>query len=293
MEHINVVPAWAKHAPDIGLTVVDLVAPFFIFAIGLTSGEAQRRRLEREGPKRTFEHVVKRAMALVGIGSLFSLGENSFVTNPHAGPWGTLQAIGIAVLLSSPTLFLGHWARLAVGLALAGAYQFALDGYWLETVLASNHAGIQGSLSWTALLILGTVFADLFRLGHIRRYWALAGVLGLAGLALGFAFPISKHRMSISFDLVVCSLSALAFGLTDLWVVRRKKPMEFLVTWGRNPLVLYVSHLFLMAVFLLPETPGWHVEAGPLQAVVQGAAFVAVLDQWARFLSRRNFYLSL
>ncbi len=39
------VPAWLKHAPDIGYTLIDLIAPMFIFAIGLTFGISFRRRL--------------------------------------------------------------------------------------------------------------------------------------------------------------------------------------------------------------------------------------------------------
>ena len=35
---VDIVPAWLRHAPDIGLTVIDLIAPFFIFAIGITYG---------------------------------------------------------------------------------------------------------------------------------------------------------------------------------------------------------------------------------------------------------------
>jgi len=35
---VNIVPAWLKHAPDIGYTVIDLIAPLFVFAIGLTFG---------------------------------------------------------------------------------------------------------------------------------------------------------------------------------------------------------------------------------------------------------------
>jgi predicted acyltransferase len=35
---IVIVPGWLKHASDIGLTIPDLIAPFFIFAIGLTFG---------------------------------------------------------------------------------------------------------------------------------------------------------------------------------------------------------------------------------------------------------------
>ena len=38
------VPGWLKHAPDVGLTPIDLIAPFFIFAIGLTYGPSYRGR---------------------------------------------------------------------------------------------------------------------------------------------------------------------------------------------------------------------------------------------------------
>ena len=38
MGGVALIPAWLKHAPDVGLTVIDLIAPFFIFAIGLTFG---------------------------------------------------------------------------------------------------------------------------------------------------------------------------------------------------------------------------------------------------------------
>ena len=34
---VNIVPWWLKHAQDVGLTFVDLVAPFFIFAISQIS----------------------------------------------------------------------------------------------------------------------------------------------------------------------------------------------------------------------------------------------------------------
>ncbi len=35
LSEFNTIPAWSKHAIDFGLTYVDLVAPFFIFAIAL------------------------------------------------------------------------------------------------------------------------------------------------------------------------------------------------------------------------------------------------------------------
>lgn len=289
LEHVRAAPAWAKHAPDIGITIADFVAPAFIFAIGLTYGGSVRRRLAAHGPQRTFEHVLKRALALLGLGLLFTIGEQSYGFN-HGQPWGTLQAIGVATALTLPALWLAPMLRLAAALALLAGYQFMLGHGWLEVVLAASHAGIQGSLSWTALLLLATVFADL-RTSR-SRFLALALTLLVAGLLLAPWFPISKHRMSVSFDFVVAASAALAFQLVELWVTARG-PARALVTWGNNPLVLYVSHLVLLSVFLVPAVPWWHAEASLPQAVVQGVAFVLVLHLWARFLERRAFFVSL
>ncbi|MHA2255838.1 MAG: heparan-alpha-glucosaminide N-acetyltransferase domain-containing protein, partial [Candidatus Heimdallarchaeaceae archaeon] len=42
-------PSWSKHAVDYGLTYVDLIAPFFIFAISLTYKMSFDSTLKREG----------------------------------------------------------------------------------------------------------------------------------------------------------------------------------------------------------------------------------------------------
>ena len=46
---IRTVPSWLKHAPDVGLTFVDVIAPAFLFAIGLTYRSSLERRLTRPG----------------------------------------------------------------------------------------------------------------------------------------------------------------------------------------------------------------------------------------------------
>ncbi|MBI2373670.1 MAG: DUF1624 domain-containing protein [Deltaproteobacteria bacterium] len=292
LEHVRAVPASLKHAKDVGLTVADLVAPFFIFAVALTSTTSLRRRFARDGGFGTFEHLLRRSMALIGIGALFSIGETSHGFNVTGGQWGTLQAIGVSVLLSAPMLAVSPKVRLVLALVGLSVYQWALDAYWLESVLAANHAGIKGSLSWALLLVLGTVVADLGREGgrHRASLWAL-GLLSL-GLAASLLIPVSKHRMSLSFDLIVCGLSGLLFVLLER-LGERGWSSVLLVRWGRNPLLLYVSHLVTLGIFLVPEAPWWHVEAPLGQAIVQGGLYLFGLDLWARFLERRRFFLSL
>lgn len=293
LEHVRAVPGWLKHAPDIGLTVVDFIAPAFIFAIGLTYPGSVRRRLRRDGARRTVEHVIVRSLALIGLGMLFSVGEQRFGLGRGGMPWGTLQSIGTAIILALPTLFLPAPARLAVAVAGLAAYQWALDAFWLAEVVASSNAGLQGSLSWALLLVAATVFADLHAAGRRARFVAAAALVLAAGIAASRWVPVSKHRMSASFVAIVAGSSAIvffAFDLTKGWFGARGR---LSTAWGRNPLVLYVAHLFLLAVFLVPAAPWWHVEAPLWLTAVQCAGFVAALHALASWLRRKDVIVSL
>ena len=76
-------PAWLRHAPDGELTVVDLGAPFFIIAIGLTFGRALQRRWARDGPSRALWHFLRRALLLfVTILTFHDVGEPAPGANP-------------------------------------------------------------------------------------------------------------------------------------------------------------------------------------------------------------------
>ena len=115
MGAVIIIPAWLKHAPDIGLTVIDLIAPFFIFAISLTYGLSFRKRYERDGALKTYTQFLVRYLAIVGMGAIISAAETAVGENPSGIDWGVLQAIGMAGLItlashSSPKhLPLAHW----------------------------------------------------------------------------------------------------------------------------------------------------------------------------------------
>jgi predicted acyltransferase len=67
LERPAVVPAWLKHASDIGLTEADIIAPLFILAIGLTFGLSWRRRSDRDGLRKTVQHFIVRYLSLIHI----------------------------------------------------------------------------------------------------------------------------------------------------------------------------------------------------------------------------------
>jgi hypothetical protein len=99
--------------------------------------------------------------------------------------------------------------------------------------------------------------------------------------------------MSLSFVLIAASAAAIAFAVFDLTRNWMRGEGRLLGAWGRNPLVLYVAHLFLLALFLVPPAPWWHVEAPLWLTAVQAAGFVAALHALAAWLRRRNVIVSL
>ncbi len=291
----HVVPAWLKHAPDIGFTVIDIIAPMFIAAIGLTFGASFRARLVRDGRRATIEHFVFRNLALIGIGALLTVLENVWGLTAAGSDWGVLQAIGFAGLIA--LLFIAVPARLRwlAGLLLLVAYQLQLNSFWLVSVLSSTHGGLEGALSWGAMLVMATALGDLFHDVSKGRRWfpaASAGVLVL-GLLLAFIVPISKNRVSASYVLIALGASDLIFWCFHMFDERFGRSIPILREWGRNSLLLYVMYGVLLGIFVAPRIPGWY-ELAPVWLVVLQALFIVGTLSWVGWvLDRRHFYVAL
>ena len=291
----HVVPAWLKHAPDIGFTIIDIIAPMFIAAIGLTFGASFRARLVRDGRRVTIEHFLFRNLALIGIGTLFTVLENVWGLTAAGSDWGVLQAIGFAGLIA--LLFIAVPARLRwlAGLLLLVAYQLQLNSFWLASVLSSAHGGLEGALSWGAMLVMATALGDLFHDVSKGRCWfpaASAGVLAL-GLLLAFIVPVSKNRVSASYVLIALGASDLIFWCFHMFDERFGRSIPILREWGRNSLLLYVMHGVLLGIFVAPRIPGWY-ELAPVWLVVLQALFIVGTLSWVGWvLDRRHFHVAL
>jgi predicted acyltransferase len=292
---VQIVPAWLKHAPDVGLTVADLVAPFFILAIGLTYGLSARRRQARDGWGKTAVHFFQRWMAIAGIGFFIGAGEIIIGVQQTGINWGVLQAIAVAGVLTFPLLFLPAGLRAGAGLALLAGYQLVLDRWWLAAVLDAPHGGLYGALSWTAMLILATALADLFHdvpRGRRAFPWAAALLLG-AGLGLSLLVPLSKNRVSAPYVLVSLGLGALVFWGLHLLTAGLHLRLPVLSTWGKNPLLLYMLHNLLLGVVYLPDIPSWYAQAPAWLVVLQAGGMIALLTVTGWYLERRGWILSL
>jgi predicted acyltransferase len=289
------VPAWFRHAPDSGLTFVDLIAPFFILAMAIGFGPSLRSRVLRDCPVAACAHFAKRFLALIALGFLINLGADWMGVGEKAFNWGVLHALGFAGLVCLPFMRLPWPVKAGLSLAGLAAYQGLSSAFLGDGILALSHGGVPGAFSWACMLLLGSAVADAFR-ARRREIPALAisgAALLAAGVALSFLAPISKNRVSASYVLV--SLGAglliyLGFRLLE-GPARRKIPL--LGPWGRNPLIFYLMHYVLMAVWVLPRLGWWYADAPLWLGIAELAAILAVISAAAVILDKKKIYLSL
>jgi fucose 4-O-acetylase-like acetyltransferase len=185
--------------------------------------------------------------------------------------------------------------RWLIGAGILVIYQVILDHYLLNLTILSPHGGLFGSLNWGAMLILSTALADLFHdKGRWKKYfpWASLAVLA-AGIALAFFIPVSKHRVSSSYVLITMGTSALLFLMFHWVSTRFNWKGQFLVAWGKNPLVLYFLHYFIIGIFFVPDIPAIF-QAAPLWLVLlEMVILIGGVSAVAFWLDRKNIVISL
>ena len=286
LSRIQSVPAWLKHAPGVGLTVVDLIGPMFILAIGLVYRPSLHRRLLRDGRRQTILHFIRRFLALIGIGAL----------TPPGYAWGLFQTIGGAGLISLLVIWLPTLVRLVIGAVMLGGYQVLMSTIWTGRVPSSPWCVVEGVISWAAMLILASVLADGYHNGPRGRRMVVLGSLVSLGLGIMLTHwvEVSQYYVSASYVLISLGVSGVLFAGFHVLTERLRVRLPLLIAWGKNPLVLYLLHYWLwVIVFLKPQAGGWHFEAPVSLIVLQASGFVGVLSLVAWFLDRRGWIVSL
>lgn len=246
------------HAAWHGWTPTDLIFPFFLFIVGVTTHFSLAGRQQRgDGEAAIIGQVTKRAAVIVACGLLLA----SF-------PWwpieritgmrfpGVLQRIGVAYFFGAlltmrgsiqrqvvivVCLLYGYWIAITVlpvpGTGAMG--QLVLDdpsaslAAWLDRAVFGRHLW-RSSVTWDPEGLLSTVPAiGTVILGVFAGRWIASGrpilerLVGLfgagalatvAGLMWNWSFPINKNLWTSSYVLFTAGVAATTLA-TCLWLI--------------------------------------------------------------------------
>lgn len=278
------------HAEWHGWTPTDLIFPFFLFIVGVSSSLGDPAR-------RSWRPVLRRTAVLFGLG-LFLSGFPFFALERWRMP-GVLQRIAVCYLAS---VCIVRWTetddhrrhrRRVVGVigVLLVAYWMALTwvpvpggsagdlsaagnlGAWIDRALFGRHLwradwdpeGLLSTIPAIASTLLGVIagwwLRDAGSVRQIVRGLALWGLLGVvAGLLWSILFPINKSLWTSSYVLFTGGLAAACLGAAVWWADADPGPIrtrlnEPLIALGRNAILLFVLSGLIARIFSVVKWP--------------------------------------
>lgn len=312
-----------QHAAWHGWTPTDLIFPFFIFIVGVTTHLSLTARARRGDPPAAItRQILRRGTIIILLGLMLQ----SF-------PWipltritgvripGVLQRIGLAYLAGAllsrnrssrqvtgmiAILLLGYWA-LQTLVAPPGVAVPTIDApsdtlsAWIDRVVFGSHLW-QQSRTWDPEGLLSTLPAvGTCLLGVLAGRWLgterplperingmlVAGVAGIGiGWLWGLAFPINKNLWTSSYVIFTAGMACVAIALFAWFIdVRGHRHMVApLVSYGLNPMLAFVGSGMMARVLGLIRVTLDGESVSLQQAVFQSA--------FAPWLSPRNASLA-
>lgn len=268
------IAALPEHAlKNVGCTVTDLVAPFFVFIVGLCIPLSKGKR-----GREWFRHVLSRSVLLIAAGVLYIsliLGLSWW--------WGILQAIGVSYFMGALSMKLPFRQRVALVFGILGFHMLMSESacFWLHfgesaapflTVAEPGgsvwkplivHCRPWVSISYGAMTIMGTLLGEAVatkdRAAITRRALAAGAAFTLigwlihkAGLITGqTSLCLNKPDVTASYALFTSGLASFFFlGLyyvIDVW--GWKKWAAVFNVFGANALLAYFMQILMRIGF--------------------------------------------
>ena len=271
-----------RHTKWNGLSFTDLIAPLFLFIVGMSIALAYARKRDAGSPKGTlYQKIMLRAVKIFAVGMFLNLLPD--FTFSDARWTGTLHRIAVVFLVCGLLFLNTNWKQQVwIGVLI-------LVGYWLAlTLIPTPDAGVvvlepgrnlaawvdrrylpgrmwQGT--WDPEGILSTFPAIVTGIaGMLAGRWMLsrasptekvawlmtAGLFAAsAGYFWGLTFPVNENLWTSSFVLVTAGFAALLFGavyfLVD--VLGHTDGTKPGVIFGANAITVYVLADILALIF--------------------------------------------
>ncbi len=277
-------PWMLKHHLE-GFSYADHIAPLFIFVVGIGFRLSYQRTVRADGVAAARRRAIRRYGILMGLGLLFG----GF--HLRAAVWDALMAIGVGGMLALPFMNASWRIRLIAAVLYLSSYQFLFSctGYGPWVMTNSINGGPLGPLSWSFMLLLGTVAADcIFTLSRKRMLFSLAAfavILSGAGWLLRMEWPgqkdlwpFSQFAMTAPYALYATGLCFVSLLFFHTLCERFNRALPHLTILGRNPLVLYLLQGALVLIVRVAVPSDVSTIAALLCfALVYGACYAVAL----------------
>jgi len=305
-----------EHAPWHGWTPTDLIFPFFVFIVGITTHlsleSAERRGL---APSSVGLRILKRGLLIILLGLMlqsfpwFPLTRITEVRIP-----GVLQRIGLcylataffargrssrAVVMLVLLLLFGYWG-LQTLIPPPGVAHPTIDipgdtlSAWIDRTVFGSHLWRE-SRTWdpegllSTLPAIGTCLLGLLTGRWLTRDLALperlnglfsAGALGMTGgLVWNWCFPINKNLWTSSYVVFTAGMAAVILGVS-LWIIDVRGKRRWagpLISYGLNPITAFIGSGAMARVLGMIQVPSGG-ETISLQQAIYRAGFASWLD---------------
>lgn len=262
-----------RHSVWNGLTPCDLVFPFFLFMVGISTCISLRKfdfRPSGEVIKKIFRRMFLIILIGIGIGWFGHICGGDFLPIDSLRIPGVLQRIGLCYgVVSLLVIYVNHryipWIAVGV-LVIYSVLLLTCNGYncddtnfiaiadravfgeaHLYTKSPIDPEGLVGSISAIAHTLIGFMCGKLLLenipISKKLLYMMVAAVVMLLlGYALSGWMPINKRVWSTTYVLVTCGWASvlLAVLIYIIDVRQLNKGWTFFLVFGMNPLFLYV-----------------------------------------------------
>ncbi|MBI4991969.1 MAG: DUF1624 domain-containing protein [Candidatus Harrisonbacteria bacterium] len=286
-------PPWLKHSTGNGFTIADLVAPLFLFALGLSYPLSLYRRRESRGLVSAILHFMRRSLTLI----LFGILGEFLVRYSLTIRWGVLQMIGLSSLLSLPFLFVGYKKRLAAAFGFIAAWHLIFLFLNVDDPNLGSMGGPMACLGWMSIVLLATSLMEMYEqkllsLMEFSSYvnWVLIIWLGVYVCRIigQLHSPINKWLVTAPY--ILYSLE----WIIPLFVVFQIKEhfdlrIPILSLLGKNALILYM----LAGIFGLLVEKNLPSDLPVYLVFVTCVSGTSVMILFAKYLDRKQWYFKV
>lgn len=271
-----------NHSKWNGMTPCDLVFPFFLFIMGIST-YLSLSKTEFKPTAHVLKHVAKRTILLFAIGLLINWFDKAiggdFLCFDHLRVWAVMQRIALCYCgVTIFALFCNHKYIIYTVLGLLAAYSAILllgNGYVYDAqtnILAQvdlnlfgydhlyhkspvDPEGLVATISGIAHTLIGFYCGMRIKKADtiekkIINLFVVGTIILSCGYLLSFGMPLNKRIWSPSYVLVTCGLASLLQALL-MYIIDVKSKMSwtpFFHIFGVNALALYVSSEFIQII---------------------------------------------